>query len=246
MKLLILGYGPTDHPLLERAAQRDEGDFWLYLGPVFGELVVDKLYQTDASWCLLLEVDGPRAADGVPDLLQAPGVLGVASSEILADHLSVLFGEANRWRQHARDWQAGAAIVAWFEREEATLGGYIARTSQRVDAPIRVVALRGGPAPAGRTRGRPPRAARPPRRAEGARESVTPRPSRFGEHGKAPRFAPSQRGRRHTSLYIPRAMLAELEAEAVRLDRSVSWLLRQAYRRARAAILALPRDPPEA
>jgi uncharacterized small protein (TIGR04563 family) len=73
-----------------------------------------------------------------------------------------------------------------------------------------------------------------------------PRPSRFGERGRAPRLEPSQRGRRHASFYIPRAMLAELEAEAARLDRSVSWLLRQAYRRARDAILTLPRDPPEA
>jgi hypothetical protein len=140
VKLLVLGYGPTDHPLLERAAQRDEGDFWLYLGPVFGEFVVDRLYQADASWCLLLEVDGPRAADVVPELLQAEGVLGVASSEILADHLAVRQAEAIRWRQHARDGQAGAAVVAWFEREEVVLGGYIARTSQCVAAPIRVVA----------------------------------------------------------------------------------------------------------
>jgi uncharacterized small protein (TIGR04563 family) len=41
--------------------------------------------------------------------------------------------------------------------------------------------------------------------------------------------------RKH-SLYFPAYILAEIGAEAVRLDRSLSWLVQHAWKRARAEI----------
>jgi uncharacterized small protein (TIGR04563 family) len=46
--------------------------------------------------------------------------------------------------------------------------------------------------------------------------------------------------KRKQSLYFPSEMLAELHAEAVRQDRSLSWLMQQAWRIARPELLRLP------
>jgi uncharacterized small protein (TIGR04563 family) len=43
--------------------------------------------------------------------------------------------------------------------------------------------------------------------------------------------------RKH-SIYFPAYILAEIGAEAVRLDRSLSWLVQHAWKRARAEIVA--------
>jgi uncharacterized small protein (TIGR04563 family) len=42
------------------------------------------------------------------------------------------------------------------------------------------------------------------------------------------------------SLYFPRDMLGEIMNEAVRLDRSLSWMVQQAWRIARAEVCKLP------
>jgi uncharacterized small protein (TIGR04563 family) len=44
--------------------------------------------------------------------------------------------------------------------------------------------------------------------------------------------------KRKQSLYFPKAMLEELQAEAARQDRSLSWIVQQAWRLARAEIRA--------
>lgn len=45
---------------------------------------------------------------------------------------------------------------------------------------------------------------------------------------------------RKQSIYLPDNMLAELKSEAIRTDRSLSWLIQQAWRVARPAIQRLP------
>ncbi len=42
------------------------------------------------------------------------------------------------------------------------------------------------------------------------------------------------------SLYFPKEMLGEIMNEAVRLDRSLSWMVQQAWRIARAEVSKLP------
>lgn len=42
------------------------------------------------------------------------------------------------------------------------------------------------------------------------------------------------------SLYIPEEMLREIMGESVRLDRSISWTVQQAWRIARAEVSKLP------
>jgi len=42
------------------------------------------------------------------------------------------------------------------------------------------------------------------------------------------------------SLYMPQTMLDEVVAEATRQDRSLSWVIHQAWTRAREKIAALP------
>ena len=42
------------------------------------------------------------------------------------------------------------------------------------------------------------------------------------------------------SLYFPKEMLGEIMNEAVRLDRSLSWMVQQAWRIARAEVSRLP------
>ena len=44
---------------------------------------------------------------------------------------------------------------------------------------------------------------------------------------------------RKQSLYFPSEMLEEIRAEAARLDRSVSWMVQRAWRRARTKIRSM-------
>lgn len=45
------------------------------------------------------------------------------------------------------------------------------------------------------------------------------------------------------SLYFPQNMLKEMKSEAVRLDRSLSWVITKAWKLARERIKDLPSDP---
>jgi uncharacterized small protein (TIGR04563 family) len=46
--------------------------------------------------------------------------------------------------------------------------------------------------------------------------------------------------KRKQSLYFPEAMLREIQGEATRQDRSLSWIMQQAWRSARARIATTP------
>lgn len=46
--------------------------------------------------------------------------------------------------------------------------------------------------------------------------------------------------KRKQSLYFPEDMLEEIQHEAKRLDRSLSWIVQQAWARARAKLKAVP------
>lgn len=46
--------------------------------------------------------------------------------------------------------------------------------------------------------------------------------------------------KRKQSLYFSEEMLKEIQAEAVRLDRSLSWVVQRAWKTARAEIKAIP------
>ncbi len=46
--------------------------------------------------------------------------------------------------------------------------------------------------------------------------------------------------KRKQSLYFPEDMLQEIQREAVRLDRSLSWIMQQAWRTARSQIAKMP------
>ena len=46
--------------------------------------------------------------------------------------------------------------------------------------------------------------------------------------------------KRKQSLYFPEEMLREIEHEAQRLDRSLSWVVQQAWRLARAQLARIP------
>jgi uncharacterized small protein (TIGR04563 family) len=48
------------------------------------------------------------------------------------------------------------------------------------------------------------------------------------------------RGNSKQSFYIPAEMLAEMKAEAERLDRSYSWLIQKAWKLARGDIMRMP------
>lgn len=50
--------------------------------------------------------------------------------------------------------------------------------------------------------------------------------------------------KRKQSLYFPEDMLGEIQAEAQRLDRSMSWIVQQAWKMARAQILQFPTHDP--
>jgi uncharacterized small protein (TIGR04563 family) len=54
--------------------------------------------------------------------------------------------------------------------------------------------------------------------------------------------------KRKQSLYFPEDMLQEIQQEAQRLDRSLSWVVQQGWKRARTQIKAFPSsndDAPE-
>jgi len=46
--------------------------------------------------------------------------------------------------------------------------------------------------------------------------------------------------KRKQSLYFPEDMLREIQQEATRQDRSLSWIVQQAWRLARAKISSIP------
>jgi len=46
--------------------------------------------------------------------------------------------------------------------------------------------------------------------------------------------------KRKQSLYFPEEMLREIQEEATRQDRSLSWIVQQAWRSARAQIAKMP------
>ena len=46
--------------------------------------------------------------------------------------------------------------------------------------------------------------------------------------------------KRKQSLYFSREMLEEIEVEAIRLDRSLSWIVQYAWRHGKPAVRALP------
>jgi len=50
----------------------------------------------------------------------------------------------------------------------------------------------------------------------------------------------AQTDKRKQSLYFPEDMLAEIKREALRQDRSMSWIVQQAWRLARVEIGKLP------
>lgn len=54
--------------------------------------------------------------------------------------------------------------------------------------------------------------------------------------------------KRKQSLYFPEDMLEEIQREGARLDRSLSWIVQQAWKLARSPIRAFPssNDEPEA
>jgi uncharacterized small protein (TIGR04563 family) len=49
--------------------------------------------------------------------------------------------------------------------------------------------------------------------------------------------------KRKQSLYFPEAMLKEITDEATRQDRSISWIVQQAWKTARKAIFSSPATP---
>jgi uncharacterized small protein (TIGR04563 family) len=46
--------------------------------------------------------------------------------------------------------------------------------------------------------------------------------------------------KRKQSLYFPEEMLREIQEEATRQDRSLSWIMQQAWRSARAQVAKMP------
>jgi uncharacterized small protein (TIGR04563 family) len=52
--------------------------------------------------------------------------------------------------------------------------------------------------------------------------------------------------KRKQSLYFPEEMLAEIAAEAARQDRSMSWIVQQAWKMSRDHVMRFPApsDPP--
>lgn len=51
--------------------------------------------------------------------------------------------------------------------------------------------------------------------------------------------------KRKQSLYFPEEMLAEIQHEAARLDRSLSWIVQQGWKVARAKLAAFPSSTDE-
>ena len=54
------------------------------------------------------------------------------------------------------------------------------------------------------------------------------------------RAEPSKADKRKQSLYFPEDMLREIQEEATRQDRSLSWVVQQAWRIARTEIMRFP------
>lgn len=52
----------------------------------------------------------------------------------------------------------------------------------------------------------------------------------------------SDRNQQRQSLYFPEDMLEEIKAEAVRLDRSISWVVQRTWMIARKEVRKLPSD----
>ena len=52
-------------------------------------------------------------------------------------------------------------------------------------------------------------------------------------------------GKKKQSLYFPEDMLAEIQREATRLDRSLSWMIQQAWRHARRNLVSFPSSTDE-
>ncbi len=50
----------------------------------------------------------------------------------------------------------------------------------------------------------------------------------------------AQTDKRKQSLYFPEEMLREMQGEAIRQDRSLSWIMQQAWKSARAQIAKMP------
>ncbi len=50
----------------------------------------------------------------------------------------------------------------------------------------------------------------------------------------------AQSDKRKQSLYFPESMLLEIQQEATRLDRSLSWVMQRAWKTARTEIHKLP------
>lgn len=50
----------------------------------------------------------------------------------------------------------------------------------------------------------------------------------------------SENDKRKQSIYFPTEMLAEIQAEAARMDRSLSWTIQFAWRCAKPAVARLP------
>jgi len=53
-------------------------------------------------------------------------------------------------------------------------------------------------------------------------------------------FSMAGSDKRKQSLYFPEDMLQEIQQEAARLDRSLSWVVQQGWKRARVQIKAFP------
>ncbi len=58
-------------------------------------------------------------------------------------------------------------------------------------------------------------------------------------------MADKKTDKRKQSLYFPEEMLEEIKKEALRLDRSMSWIVQQAWRIARETIRKYPSVNPE-
>jgi uncharacterized small protein (TIGR04563 family) len=57
-------------------------------------------------------------------------------------------------------------------------------------------------------------------------------------------YIPHMNDKRKQSLYFPEDMLAEVQAEATRLDRSLSWVVQRAWLLSREKLKELPSIDP--
>jgi uncharacterized small protein (TIGR04563 family) len=69
-------------------------------------------------------------------------------------------------------------------------------------------------------------------------EQVTADDRASGERERSTRMALTDK--RKQSLYFPEEMLQEIQEEATRQDRSLSWIMQQAWRTARAQVAKMP------